>query len=324
MARKAKKVNIASIAEQAGVSLATVSRVLNNYPDVSESLRKRVLAVIEESQFIPDKSLERTLRVSVIIGVGDITDYIATILTGMGLAANMEGIELSIQRCTGKLSLLRSCRVWRSDAVAMICCDSLQDEIPALTAAKLPCMLVNQRHEGDLVGYVDNNSCFGTLQLLKHLQSQGHRRIAYLCGDPPNGKYQERINIYQEFMASIGEADPELLVPPYPIGHVDGLGRDKKAGYQQVLQLLANVSGVTALICANDEIAFGCYKACYDSNLRIPDDISIVGCDNQSFAKYLMPGLTTIRVPLTNMGRRVIHSLGDFLRGKITELPKEQ
>ena len=97
MPRKSKKINIRLVAEEAGVSLASVSRVLNNHPDVSEALRRQVMAVVEKNNFTPDKSVERLLRISVIVGVGDITDYIATILTGMGLAANAEGIELSIQ-----------------------------------------------------------------------------------------------------------------------------------------------------------------------------------------------------------------------------------
>ena len=114
MPRKSKQVNIRLVAEEAGVSLASVSRVLNNHPDVSESLRRQVLAVVEKNNFTPDKSVERLLRISVVVGVGDITDYVATILTGMGLAANTEGIELSIQRCSGRLPLLRACRLWRS------------------------------------------------------------------------------------------------------------------------------------------------------------------------------------------------------------------
>ena len=79
MPRKSKKINIRLVAEEAGVSLASVSRVLNNHPDVSEALRRQVMAVVEKNNFTPDKSVERLLRISVIVGVGDITDYIATI-----------------------------------------------------------------------------------------------------------------------------------------------------------------------------------------------------------------------------------------------------
>ncbi|MGN1365845.1 MAG: LacI family DNA-binding transcriptional regulator, partial [Victivallis vadensis] len=151
----------------------------------------------------------------------------------------------------------------------------------------------------------------------------GHRRIAYLCAEPPNQSYQERVRAYREFMAAIGESADRFLVPPCPIGHIDGIGRDKEAGYQQTVQFLKGQERATAFVCANDEIAFGCYKACFDNGLRIPEDISVAGCDDQSFAKYLSPGLTTIRLPLISRGKRAIHCLSDYLRGKQSGLPRE-
>ena len=87
MPRKSKKINIRLVAEEAGVSLASVSRVLNNHPDVSEALRQQVMAVVERNNFTPDKSGERILRISVIVGVGDITDYIATIESSFRFSA---------------------------------------------------------------------------------------------------------------------------------------------------------------------------------------------------------------------------------------------
>ncbi|MGN1366714.1 MAG: LacI family DNA-binding transcriptional regulator, partial [Victivallis vadensis] len=158
MPRKSKKINIRLVAEEAGVSLASVSRVLNNHPDVSEALRRQVMAVVEKNNFTPDKSVERLLRISVIVGVGDITDYIATILTGMGLAANAEGIELSIQRYTGRLPLLRVCRIWRCNAVAVISGAAWLDEISTLAAAGIPCMLVGTPLAGELIGYFCTDS----------------------------------------------------------------------------------------------------------------------------------------------------------------------
>lgn len=326
MPRKAKKINISLVAKQADVSPASVSRVLNNHPDVSETLRKRVMQVIEKNNFSPDKAVQRQMRVNIIIGVGDITDYIATILTGMELAANEENIEISIQRCTGRISLLRFCRIWRSDAVVIISGNRLLPEVPSLAEAGLPSMLINCRTDdpSGLIGYIYNDTRMSTMQLLRYLNAQGHRRIAYLAGSPDTVEsYRERLGAYRDFMVSIGESPEQFVVSPYPIGHVDGLGRDKEAGYQQAMQLFARKSEETALVCANDEIAFGCYKACFDCGKRIPEDISIAGCDDQSFAKYVSPGLTTIRLQLTQTGRRAIHYLADYLRGKLTELPRE-
>lgn len=279
---------------------------------------------MEKNNFTPDKSVERLLRISVIVGVGDITDYVATILTGMGLAANAAGIELSIQRCSGRLPLLRACRLWRSNGVALISGTEWLSEIPEVADSGIPCMLIETPMERENVGYLCHDSYHAMQQMLGYVHSLGHRRIAYLQAGPPNKNYRERVRAYRELMESIGEPPDKYLIPPYPVGHIDGIGRDKEAGYQQTMQLLSASTPVTAIVCANDEIAFGCYKACADRKVRIPEDISVVGCDDQSFARYLSPGLTTIRLPLTYMGRRAIQCIGDCLRGmQKSALPRE-
>lgn len=304
MARKAKKINISQVAKQAKVSIASVSRAINNHPDVSEKLRQQVLAVIADTDFSSERSTEKKLRINVVIGVGDITDYIATVLTGIGLAADEEGVEISIQRCIGKEPLLRMCRIWRSDAVILISGGQLVDEVPSLAKAGIPCMLVNQPvTEYDNVGYIHNDSYTAQKLMLEYLKMQNHRQIAFLAAAPMTiPSYAERIRAYQEFMEAIGEDPERLLIKPHPISHIDGLGRDKEAGYQEAMQLLAREPEVTALVCANDEIAFGAFRACLDWGLRIPEDISIVGCDDQSFARFLSPRLTTIRLPMTETG----------------------
>ena len=143
MARKAKNFSIKHLAQEAGVSISTVSRVLNNHPDVSEVLRKKVQAIIDKNSFIPDKVHERPIRINVVIGVGDITDYISSILTGIEDAANELNVEISIQRCTGRISLLNCCRLWRSDGVIIISGNLLLDQIQSVADADIPCILIN-------------------------------------------------------------------------------------------------------------------------------------------------------------------------------------
>lgn len=323
MARKKQPFNIRRIAEEAGVSLASVSRVLNNHADISESLRRKVLAAIEANNLVPDKAVERPLRISVIFDVGDITDFISSILTGMGDAANDLGIELSIQRCVGNVSLLRACRNWRCDGVAIICGKTLNHELPSLAAAHLPCMLIDNYYDGPMCGYIGNASYDCTRQIMQYLDSIGHRRIAYLCGEPPNDDYDERLRAYNGFMESIGQADPALRIPSELNLFMDSIGRDKERGYQQAKRVISQLPDVTAMVCANDEIAMGCYRGCFDMGRRVGQDLSVVGYDDQSFARHLAPGLTTIHIPLTDIGRRIIRVLHDYLHGTIKELPRE-
>ena len=323
MARKSKENNINLIAEEAGVSVASVSRVLNNHPGVSERIRERVMAAVQRHHFSPDRATERRLRLCVLLGTGDITDYMSTLLTGMNLAAGEQGVELSVHPCHQVSGpLLRHCRDWRADGVAVIGGDALFGELPAVGLGGLPCMVLNGLVLGDGIGSVCcSNSAL--LLVLKHLQSQGQRRIAYLNSVPECRDYSERMKIYRDFMSSLGESPDQLLVSPYPIGHIEGIGRDMEAGYQQTMQLLAREHEVTAIVCANDELAVGCYKACADNGLRIPQDISVTGYDDQSFAKYLTPALTTVRQPLAFMGRRAVHALCDVIRGAEAQPPHE-
>lgn len=322
MARKAKNYNIKHLAEEVGVSISTVSRVLNNHPDVSEHLRKRVQAVIDKTDFVPDKANERPIRINVVIGVGDITDYISSILTGIEVAASDENVEISIQRCTGRISLLNSCRIWRSDALIIISGNDLLDQIPEIADAEIPCMLINSELEYRNVGCINNEFAFTQQQLLNHLHSFGHRKIAFLTTSPVElDSYKKRISVYKEFMTSIGEKPNKLLIPPYRVSHIEGIGIDKEAGYQSTLQLLFQHPEVTAIACANDEIAVGCYKACFDYGKRIPQDISVVGFDDQSFARYMTPGLTTVKLHLPQAGKLAVKFLKDFIKGKIGELP---
>ena len=322
MGRKAKNFNIKHLAEEAGVSISTVSRVLNNHPDVSEKLRKKIQQIIDKNAFVPDKATERPIRMNVVIGVGDITDYISSILTGIEVAANEANVEISIQRCTGRISLLNSCRIWRSDALIIISGNGLLEQVSEVADAEIPVMLINSELQYRNVGSINNEFAFTQQQLLSHLYSFGHKKIAFLTTEPLEvDSYKKRIAAYKEFMTSIGEKPNKLLIPPYHVSHIEGIGIDKEAGYQSTLQLLFQHPEVTAIACANDEIAIGCYKACFDYGKRIPQDISVVGFDDQSFARYMTPGLTTVKLHLPQAGKLAVKFLKDFIKGKICELP---
>ena len=324
MARKAKQYNIKDLAREAGVSISTVSRVLNNHTDVSENLRRKVQEVIDLHKFTPDKAIERTLRINVIVGVGDITDYISNILTGIYWMAEQESVEIAIQRCcTDRISLLRCCRNWRSDAVILISADLLMPQVNDLVKAGIPCMIIDRHCDNPAVGSVCGDWNFTGQQLLRHLHSLGHSKIALLTTDPIviRGQ-QKRLDVYRKFMSSIGEDENALLMPPYPPEHIDGIGREKQIGYQQTLQLLQEHPEVTAITCLSDEVAMGCYKACHDFGKRIPEDISVAGFHDESFAQYMNPPLTTIRLQLAKSGRLAVEYLKKYATGKLERLPQ--
>ena len=331
MVKRSKKININLVAERAGVSLASVSRVVNNHPDVSESLRKKVMTVVEEINFTPNKGAERVFRIGVIVGTGklEVTDYVAALLSGMGRYVDGRDLELSVCMNT-RHDLLRTCRLQRCDAVMMICGEYLLERVPALASAGLPVMLINTPLQGERIGFISHDSLASARQLLRCLTEVGHRNIAYLSvfGNHRKGRgisdnHQERAEAYREAMRAQGKSPEQWFVPKLLDECHGEILSAKEVGYRQTIQLLARSPEVTAIACANDEIALGCHKACFDLGKKIPEDISVVGFDDQSFAGYLSPGLTTVRQPLAAMAAAGIHALEAFLKGEQTVLPQE-
>ena len=96
-----------------------------------------------------------------------------------------------------------------------------------------------------------------------------------------------------------------------------------EAGYNQCMQLLLTCPEITAVFCTNDEMAIGAIKACWDADLRVPEDISVIGFDDIPYGRYLHPALSTVKQPLTELGFRAVKYLDEFLKNRRNDLPCE-
>ncbi len=303
--------SITEVARLAGVSTATASRVVSesDYP-VSAATRERVLDAARTLDYVPN-ALARGLlgrRVPVVgVIVHDITDpYFAEVVRGVEDAASPAGYlvitcssERDPERERSYVRLLRSMR-----AAAVIFAGSgldapaLNEEmgkhLAAMTAEGAAVVHLSPHAAGEPEVSVDNVA--GIAGMVAALVALGHRRIAFLAGPQSLFVARRRLEGYRRGLADAGISLDERLVM--------STGFDREAGAAAVETLLAGEAPFTALCCANDLLALGALGRLGALGLEVPRDVSVAGFDDISVAALTAPALTTVRLPLREMGRR--------------------
>lgn len=322
MARHKKEINIKLVAEEAGVSLATVSRVINNRTDVSEAMRRRVSAVVEKFNFAPTKGSERRFNIGIIVVMDSslVNEYISQVLDGVADYSDdgLLDVTVILYRIAPEAKpLLQLIRERRCDAVVLFPPEQVTSQIFQLVESEIPVMLVNGGMSAPKMGYLNNESYSGAVKAMEYLASCGHRNIGFLCNTlEHNGNHQQRLQAYQDMMKQINpEYRKAWIIPHQPTPET------YEAGYNQCTQLLLTCPEITAVFCSNDEMAIGAIKACWDANLRVPEDISVIGFDNILHGRYQHPALTTVKQPLTELGFLAVKYLDEFLKNRRNNLP---
>jgi LacI family transcriptional regulator len=303
--------SITEVARRAGVSIATASRVVSSadYP-VSAATRERVLDAARELDYVPN-ALARGLIKSQVPVVGvivhDITDpYFAEIVRGVEDAASDSGYlvitcssERNPVRESSYIRLLRQMR-----AAAVIFAGSGLDD-PVLNA-ELPKHIDAMRASGAAVVHlsphalgepeisVDNIG--GIAAMVRALVEMGHRRIAFLGGPEALYVARQRLDGYFRALAEAGiEADERLVI---------AAGFTAEDGAAGVDALLASGAPFTAIACANDLLALGALRRLHALGIAVPTQVSLAGFDDIPMAAMTAPSLSTVRLPLRDMGRR--------------------
>ncbi len=314
--------SITEVARLAGVSTATASRVVSesDYP-VSARTRERVLEAARILDYVPN-ALARgllTRRVPVVgVIVHDITDpYFAEVVRGVEDAASPAGylvITCSSDRDPGRersyVRLLRSMR-----AAAVIFAGSGLDDpdlneemgrhIAAMTADGAAVIHLSPHAHGEPEVSVDNAA--GIASMVAALVALGHRRIAFLEGPSTLFVARRRLEGYRRGLADAGIGFDERLVV--------STGFDREAGAAGVDALLAGDASFTAICCANDLLALGALGRLGELEVEVPRDISVAGFDDISTAALTAPSLSTVHLPLREMGRRGFEQADRLLSG---------
>jgi LacI family transcriptional regulator len=315
--------SITEVARLAGVSIATASRVVSqaDYP-VSPATRERVLEAAEALDYVPN-ALARGLLKSQIPVVGvivhDITDpYFSEVVRGVEDAAAARGYlvitcssERDPERERSYVRLLRSMR-----AAAVIFAGSglddpdLNEELPRHTkgirAYGGAVVHLSPHALGEPEVGVDNAA--GVASMVEALVAMGHRRIAFLAG--PTGLHVAgaRLDGYRRGLAAAGlEADERLVIhTPF----------DPEGGAAGVDALLAGGAAFTAICCANDLLALGALRRLGSLGIAVPADVSVAGFDDIAMAEMATPALSTVRIPLRDLGRRGFEHADRLIGGR--------
>ncbi|MBN9345482.1 MAG: LacI family DNA-binding transcriptional regulator [Devosia sp.] len=307
---------IKTVAERAGVSLKTVSRVFSSPEAVADKTRALVMAAAEDLQFVPDQRA-RAIRSGKSGVVGLLTDVVATtpcsieIVRGVEAALEERRMSLLIGNLENPLStsksIIRSFRAGRVDGV--IYAANYHREVADFEPLSLSGVMVNCfTRAGELPAVIPDEER-GGYNVGVHLLSLGHRRIAYLTLAPDIPATQLRQAGLVRALKEAGVSVPDPLAWQ---GQPAAGAFDHDAAFRAAHALLKRKGRPTAIFCGNDEMAMQVFNAASQLGLSIPGDLSVVGFDDHRlFSEGLRPGLTTVALPYTEMGRQAVAILLD-------------
>ena len=309
-------VSLRDVAARSGVSFQTASKVLNGRSGVvSASTRERILKAAADLGYVPNamaRGLVRQASVTVGVVADDFSDLAISqfvlaaqrAAASRGHAALISGVHAEIDAELAVRKLLE----YRVDGI-LVAAPSLEDD-PALGAAlrgPLPVVSINRIHGGGVPTIGSDHTETGTLAA-EHLLGLGHRRIGTVTGPRARQVVGRRMRGFRAALKAAGESLPERRVVEAD-WTFDG-------GWSATHRLLDADSTVTAVFVHNDTMAMGALKALHERGLRLPADCSVVGCDDLTFAGYLVPPLTTVRIPFQATGERAATLLMDRIGGE--------
>lgn len=305
-------VTMRDVAETAGVSIRTVSRVVNGQGEISEGTRQRVLSVIQQMGYRPNllaRGLvtQRTHTIGMIIA--DITNqFFATVVSGCQEVTRQRGYNLFL--CSNSLDpdeeehQLRSLVAQGVDGIILFPLYNGRSEvIQEIAENHCPVVVINAVVDHPNIGMILADVYTGAKQAVSHLIQQGHRHVGMLAGAYLHGSVArgQRFAAYQDTLAEHGIPYREELVR-LSDGTIEG-------GIEATRSLLTERPEITALFAYNDMLAVGALRACQEMNRRVPQDCAIVGFDDVPLARLVSPPLSTVRMDQHQLGGKAMNLL---------------
>jgi LacI family transcriptional regulator len=310
------------IAKIAGVSKSTVSRVINNQPNVSARTRQKVLDVIRASDYHPNTAARALVTrhtgiLSIVIPAAlsaTFADpYFPALVQSISIAANENNYATMLWVGNNAEEEERYCdRILSNGLFDGIILASAVDDDPLLrrlVMSSVPHVLIGPPQQG-VQNYVDVDNRAAACEAVTHLINLGCKRIGTVTGPLHLGAARMRLEGYRDALGQGGLFVDESLI-------VSG-NFDMPSGYSGAKKLIGQ--NIDALFCASDMIALGALRALLESGLRVPDDVALVGFDDMPFAVTSDPPLTTVHQPLADLGRRSV----DVLLSLIEDEPQQR
>ncbi|HWD45591.1 MAG TPA: substrate-binding domain-containing protein [Actinomycetota bacterium] len=303
MASRVRRATLANVAASAGVSVATVSKVLNGRDDVAPATRALVQGLLHEHEYVA-RRVKPALPAIELFFHGQLNAYHTEVLQGVVEAAAEAGVAVVVSmRPRGRRGPgATRAAAWARELVAagrqatiLVTSELAAADLTALTRARMPVVVIDPLNlPSARVTSVGSTNFAGGLLATQHLLDLGHRRIAYLGGPAAAACNQARMQGYRGAMEAAGAPVPEEYARTGRFSYEHGV-----AGGAALLDL---PEPPTAVFAGSDETALGVIEAARGRDLRIPDDLSVVGFDDTPVARLAAPPLTTVRQPLREMG----------------------
>ena len=304
-----KTPDIRTVAALAKVSIATVSRTINNSPAVSERLAKRVWQAIEQLNYFPNTHARSLVsgrsRILGIIVENITNPFFPELIQNFEEIAVAHGYEILVSSSNSDPAVLATCvrRMLerKVEGVAVLSFGAEEPVLDQLVHRNIPMVLAEFHLDDPKVSTILLDYSTGIHEAVDHLFALGHRRIAFLAGPHKLHSAITRENDYRAAMQHVG-----LAIQKKWVIECDHTLKGGVAGFAQ-LQSLA--SRPTAILCSNDMTAIGVLRAAYMDGLRVPDDLSVIGLDDIDFAEFTLPPLTTIRLSRADLARAAFEAL---------------
>ncbi|MBP7960357.1 MAG: LacI family DNA-binding transcriptional regulator [Caldilineaceae bacterium] len=309
-------VTMRDVAERAGVSIKTVSRVVNEQGEISEATRQNVLAVIKELRYRPNllaRGLvtQRTNTIGLVIG--DITNpFFSEVARGVQDVARAEGYNIFLANTDSlpddERKVLRSLADHAVDGIIIFPNSDNEELIGELASREQPIVLVNYLLNHEHVGLVTTDLYAGSRLAVDHLAAKGHQHIGMLAGSNlvVGNNQGRRLRGFRDGLAAYGLPDNPDYVRISP-GNMEG-------GHAAALALLAQHPQITAIYAYNDLLAMGALQACRQMGKRVPDECALIGFDDILMVSLVNPSLTSVRIDKSNLGQQAMHQLLSMIR----------
>jgi LacI family transcriptional regulator len=322
------RITIYDVAKQAGVSISTVSNVIQNKGNIPDSTRKHVLDIIRDMNYIPNKLAQRlvtkkTYMVALLVPSID-NPFFAGIYSGIDhyIDENLleykiiiGNIHYSTQR---EVHLIRSFRQEYLDGYIIVSNDPANEEIRALSSSGIPVVLAMSEPEENLALPFVTHDNYGTAySAAEYLIELGHTKLGYIAGVfELSSRALSRFDGFRQCLHDRGLPFKDHYL-------VKGGVYSPECGYNSFMKLYETKDIPTALLCAGDIMAVGVLRAIRECGMKVPEDISVIGFDNSPYSPYMEPPLTTVNIDSFRIGYDSAGILFELIDGKKPANPKK-
>lgn len=312
-----RMVSLKDISKACGVSVATVSKALNDHSDISKETKERVREIADKLGYHPNAAAQalktnRTNNIGVLFvdeaNSGLTHDYFSHVLDSFKKKAEQEGFDITFinaDKTRGNNMSYLSHAIYRGfDGVVIACVDFSDPQVDELIKSNIPVVTIDHSFFNRISIVSDNIK--GMKDLVNYVYEQGHRKISYVHGEENTAVTQSRMSSFYKTLQELGVDVPDEYIVSCPY-------RNTEKAFEVASKLLDLPDPPTCILFPDDFSAFGGFNAVRERRLRIPDDISIAGYDGIEIARRISPMMTTIVQDTDKIGRTAARKLIDLI-----------